>query len=67
MVNTFANPLHGAHLTSIFHGMQAEVDFWNRLLLLESSQSIVYLVTIFHPRREGALLRRTVHDRDLEN
>jgi hypothetical protein len=47
--------------------MQAEVDFWDRLLLLESSQSIVYLVTIFHPRREGALLCRTVHDRDLEN
>jgi hypothetical protein len=46
--------------------MQAEVDFRDRLLLLESSQRIVYLMPILHPRREGALLRGTVHDRDLE-
>jgi len=47
--------------------MQAEVDFWHRPLLLESSQGIVYLLSVLDPMGEGALLRRAVHDRDLEN
>jgi hypothetical protein len=66
-VATFANSLHCAHLASVFHGMQTEVDFWDRLLLLESSQSIVYLDSVLHPMWERTSVRLAIHDRDLEN
>jgi hypothetical protein len=46
--------------------MESEVDFWNRPLLLESSQSIVYL-DVVDPRWERVSLRLAVHDRDLGN
>jgi len=42
--------------------MQAEINFWHRPLLLESSQGIVYLLTVLDPRRERTLLGRAVHD-----
>ena len=46
--------------------MESEVDFWNRLLLLESSQSIVYL-DVVDPRWERVSLRLAVHDRNFGN
>lgn len=58
-VITFADSFHCAYLASVFHSMQTEVDFRHRLLLLKSSESIVYLDSILHPRRES---RRRIHD-----
>jgi hypothetical protein len=64
---TFANSLHCVHLGAIFHGMKREVDFWDGLLLLKSSESIVHLDSVLNPMWKRASLRLAFHGRELEN
>ena len=46
---TFADSFHSADLRSIFHGMNTKVDLRQRLLLLDSANSIIYLdVALFY-------------------
>jgi hypothetical protein len=47
--------------------MKGEVDFWDGLLLLESSDCIVHLDSVLNPRWEGVSLRLAVHGGELEN
>lgn len=48
---TFADALHCADLRPIFHGMQREVNLGDRLLLVDSSQSIVDLDPVLDVQR----------------
>jgi len=66
-VYTFANSLHGAHLGAIFHSMQAEVDFGERLLFLDGANSIVKVFglinvwwRVFHVVWRGAEVWRRI-------
>lgn len=43
-LNVLANSLHGANLSTIFHGMDCEVDLWKGLLLLDGANRIVDLL-----------------------
>jgi hypothetical protein len=44
MCHTFADTLHRAHLSSIFHRMDAEVDLNSGLLLLDGPNSVIDLL-----------------------
>lgn len=43
-VQTFAHTLEGAHLGSIFHGMNSKIDFRHGFLFANGSNSIIDLL-----------------------
>lgn len=45
-VHTFADTLGGVHLCAVFHGVQGEVDFGQRLLLAHGSHGIVNVLRL---------------------
>jgi hypothetical protein len=44
--HTFADTLQSAHLCAIFHGMQREVDFRERLLVLNGAHGPVEVILV---------------------
>jgi len=54
---TFADTLHCAHLIAIFHGVQAEVNFRQRLLLLDGANGLVHVLRLVD------ILRVVLHGR----
>lgn len=58
-LNVLANSLHSANLSSVFHGMNCEVDLWQRLLLLDSANRIVDLLV--STLRHNARIAFSVH------
>ena len=62
-VPTFGDSLHRADLGAIFHGMKGEVNLWDRLLLVNGTQSIVDLDSV--SKVIGQLGRFGVHDSEV--
>ena len=52
---TFTDSIQGAHLGAILHGMQGEVDFGQRLLVLDGADGIVEILALVE------VLRRVLH------
>lgn len=68
---TFADSFHSANLATVFHSMDAEVDFRKRFLLLDSANGIVDLDVALlrhggHRGRERRLALSGVHDEFLK-
>lgn len=58
-LDVLANSLHGANLSAIFHGMDCEVDLWQRFLLLDRANRIVDLLV--STVRRSARIASSVH------
>lgn len=63
-MHTFADSLHGAHLTPIFHSVKGEINLWDGLLLTDRPECIVDLDLARNAlvRHDGVIL--AFHDRE---
>lgn len=63
--HTFADSLEGADLAPVLHGVQCEVNFWDRLLLAQCADGIVNLGSVRARQRSGDGLSIVHGDRSL--